>query len=250
MGDKADYGNWVPKKLIYIPGAIALFFLALAALFPLSLIGAVLFLIPAAYFAYARHLFSSGGGDFQSRVRDMVSARLDWNGQGTALDIGCGNGPLAIEIARKFPNARVFGIDYWGKGWEYSKQACQRNAELERVADRMTFQKASASQLPFQDEFFDAAVSNLAFHEVSDTRDKREVLREALRVVKKGGVFSFQDLFLWKGRYPEIDVTLETIRSWGVERVEFARTGDSDFIPWALKLPFMIGTIGVIYGRK
>lgn len=41
--------------------------------------------------------------------------------------------------------------------------------------------------------------------------------------------------------YGEIDDLLETIRSWGIETVEFVETSDSGFIPKALKLPFMLG---------
>ena len=67
------------------------------------------------------------------------------------------------------------------------------------MAERVVFQKASASALPFDDGAFAAAVSNLVFHEVSGVRDKKKVIKEALRVVKKGGSFAFQDLFLWRG---------------------------------------------------
>nr|WP_231551485.1 class I SAM-dependent methyltransferase [Methanobacterium sp. SMA-27] len=114
----------------------------------------------------------------------------------------------------------------------------------------MTFQKATASDLPFENNYFDAAVSNLVFHEVQDTKDKRDVIKEALRVVKKGGTFAFQDLFHEKRIYGDIEDLLETIRNWGVESVEFSSTKDSKFIPKALKLPFMVGTIGIIYGKK
>jgi ubiquinone/menaquinone biosynthesis C-methylase UbiE len=134
--------------------------------------------------------------------------------------------------------------------WDYSKSICERNAASERVADRVTFQKASASALPFEDESFDAAVSNLVFHEVSDAKNKRDVIKEALRVVKKGGKFAFQDLFLVKRVYGEVDDLLETIKSWGIENVKFLNTSDSDFIPKALRLPFMVGTIGILYGEK
>lgn len=78
---------------------------------------------------------------------------------------------------------------------------CERNAKIEGVIDRVTFQKASASILPFADEYFDAVVSNLVFHEVREVADKREVVREALHVVKKGGRFAFQDLFLLRRTY-------------------------------------------------
>jgi len=104
-------------------------------------------------------------------------------------------GALTIKVASKFPSARVTGIDFWGERWEYSKSACKANAKAEGVGDRIVFQKTSASKLPFDNEFFDAAVSNLCFHEVADAKDKREVIREALRVVKKSGKFAFQDLF-------------------------------------------------------
>ena len=93
-------------------------------------------------------------------------------------------------------------------------------------------------------------VSNFVFHEVADTRDKWELIKEALRVLKPGGVFSFQDLFLVKRVYGEPDELLDTIRGWGVQKVEFVRTNDLDFIPTALKLPFMVGEIGILYGEK
>jgi ubiquinone/menaquinone biosynthesis C-methylase UbiE len=108
--------------------------------------------------------------------------------------------------------------------------------------------------LPFEDGYFDVAVSNLVFHEVSDTKDKREVIREALRVVRKGGKFAFQDLFLRKRIYGEIGELLNEIRSWGVEYVEFVDPSQSDFIPTVLRLKFMSGAIGfpigLLYGTK
>jgi ubiquinone/menaquinone biosynthesis C-methylase UbiE len=180
----------------------------------------------------------------------MVFTNLTWSGEGRLLDIGCGNGALAIEAAQKYPEAKVTGIDYWGGQWEYSQKACEKNAAIVDVAGRTAFQKASASRLPFTDEYFDTAISNMAFHEVQDTRDKKEVIKEALRVVKKGGVFAFQDLFLWKRIYGEPDELVALIKSWGIQEVHFINTSGQDFIPQAMKLPFMVGRIGIIYGRK
>lgn len=57
------------------------------------------------------------------------------------MDIGCGNGALAIMLAKEFKEARITGIDYWGGGWAYSKLSCERNAKLEGVGDRLTFQE-------------------------------------------------------------------------------------------------------------
>jgi SAM-dependent methyltransferase len=91
-------------------------------------------------------------------------------------------------------------------------------------------------------------VSNLVFHEVRDVRDKKILLKEALRMVKPGGRFVFQDLFLWKQVYGPIDDLLVTINRWGIETVEFVNTSDSDFVPNTLKLPFMVRIL--LFGRK
>jgi SAM-dependent methyltransferase len=248
--EKPNYSNWVSPKLIYVPGVIVILFLGLSLVFRPLLIVAVLFLLIGAYFAYAHYRFSPAGGNVQARVQELVLAHLDWNGNGKALDIGCGNAPLTIALAHKYPDARITGIDSWGAKWAYSKSLCERNAQIEGVAPRVDFQKASASALPFEAGYFDAAVSNLVFHEVGDAQDKRELIQEALRVVKKGGRFAFQDLFLWERIYGEPDDLLAAVRSWGVMKVEFVRTCDADFIPSALKLPFMVGTIAVLYGEK
>jgi ubiquinone/menaquinone biosynthesis C-methylase UbiE len=247
---KLEYGNWVPKRMIYLFGFLGFVFLGLALVFWVSAIPAVLFLLLAAYFLYARHQFSPQGGNMQDRVWTLVLSNLDWNGEGKALDIGCGNGALTIKLAQKHEKAHVIGIDYWGKNWEYSKNTCERNAEIEGVSERVTFQKASAVSLPFDDGYFDAAVSNFVFHTVSSFKDKRELIREALRVVKKGGKFSFQDEFLIKQLFGDVDDLIETIKSWGITKVEFVKTRDADFIPRALKLPFILGNIGLIRGEK
>jgi methylase of polypeptide subunit release factors len=42
----------------------------------------------------------------------MAISNLDWNGTGKALDIGRGNGALAIKAAKKFPLAQIIGIDF------------------------------------------------------------------------------------------------------------------------------------------
>jgi ubiquinone/menaquinone biosynthesis C-methylase UbiE len=250
MGEKTEYGNWVSARIIYLSGFAGFVFLVLGLMFWVSIIPAVLFTLILAYFLYVRYQFSPQGGNIQEHVWMLVLANLDWNGEGRALDIGCGNGALTIKLAQKFTKAQIVGVDYWGKKWEYSKKVCERNAVIEGVSGRVAFQKANAAALPFDDGYFDAAVSNFVFHMVGNSKDKREVIREALRVVKKGGEFSFQDEFLVKPLFGEIDNLIETIKSWGISKVEFVQTRDADFIPRALKLPFILGTIGIISGEK
>jgi len=181
FSEKPDYGNWVSKKFIYIPISISLFF-GLSLVFPALIVLTTVFLVVALYFAYARNSFSPEGGNVQTQIQELVLTHLDWNGKGKGLDIGCGNGPLTIKLAQKYAEAQRTGIDYWGKQWECSKSVCKRNAKIEGVAERVVFQKASALALPFDDGAFDVAVSNLVFHEVRGFRDKKNVIKEALRV--------------------------------------------------------------------
>jgi uncharacterized membrane protein len=55
---KPDYGNWVSKRSIYVFGVAGLVLLAASYLFlPLAIL-AVLALISAEYFVYARQAFS------------------------------------------------------------------------------------------------------------------------------------------------------------------------------------------------
>lgn len=247
---KPYYGNWVSKRLVLMPILIGLALLVIALLFPLLVLLAIVFLLIAAYFAYARRMFSARGGNVQNKIYDLVLANLAWNGQGKLLDIGCGSAALTIKLAKKYPNARLTGVDFWGHNWSYSKKICEKNAAAEGVSDRITFQKASALKLPFEDETFDAVVSNLTFHEVRDAKDKKELIREALRVLKKGGKFTFQDLFLVKKAYGTPEELVKAIKSWGISEVKFVDTHKESFIPRALRMPFMVGPIGIITGKK
>ena len=246
----AEYGNWVSKRLVYVPFAIGVVFAAGIIWSVYLAVPAVAFLLGAGYFAYARYLFALNGRAVQRSIWNGLLDHVEWDGLGKALDVGCGSGAVTILLAKKYPNAIVTGIDNWGKQWGYSKARCERNAAVEGVKDRVIFQQGSAVSLPFPDESFDLVVSNLTFHEVKDARDKRKLVQEALRVTRKGGRFAFQDLFLIKQTFGDIDSLLEAIRGWGVARVKFVETGKAPFIPKVLKLPFMVGTMGLIAGVK
>ena len=184
-------------------------------------------------------------------IHQFLIDHLNWNGQGTLLDIGCGAGALTNRCAKQFPEATLRGMDYWGMGWDYAKEQCERNAEIEGVADRVTFSKGDASKLDFADESFDAAVSNFVFHEVKTQPDKRKVVREALRVVKKGGAFAFQDLFVRKRLYGNMEEFVTQLQAEGINEIHYiANVERTGLIPKYLQAPWMLVNIGIIYGKK
>ena len=132
------------------------------------------------------------------------------------------------------------------------KEQCEKNARAEGVADRISFQKGDAAKMEFADGTFDAAVSNLVFHEVRSAKDKRDVVKEALRVVKKGGVFSFQDMFSQKALYGDMDQFLRELREEGISEVHYIGNLEKklDFIPGFVTTPWMISGMGILYGKK
>jgi SAM-dependent methyltransferase len=126
---RVNYGNWVSKRFYIFPRLSCRIF-GIANLSPFFLIGTFFFLIPAIYFIYAYIQFAPWGGDLQVKIRELIFDKLAWGGEGALLDIGCGNGALAIEAARKYHRAMVTGIDYWGGKWNIQKKRVSRMPEL------------------------------------------------------------------------------------------------------------------------
>jgi ubiquinone/menaquinone biosynthesis C-methylase UbiE len=95
------------------------------------------------------------------------------------LDIGCGTGKLTLRLPEIDSFRRVVGIDLSDGVLNVARKHAQdlhlRNFE---------FLRASAWQLPFDDERFDSVVSNMVFHLVPD---QERAFAEIVRVLKSSG---------------------------------------------------------------
>lgn len=262
MNEKANYGNWVPEKALYMLFGAAVVLGAIAVIVQVVLskpvitaaagVLCVLALIMAVYMLICHETFAFGKGNMMAGVHEHLVEHLDWNGEGRLLDIGCGAAALTVRCAKAFPKAQITAMDYWGAEWNYAKEQCEKNAQIEGVADHTSFQKGDAAKLDFPDESFDAAVSNFVFHEVRTAKDKRDVVREALRIVKKGGVFSFQDMFSQKALYGDMEQFVRELKAEGISEVHYIGNLEKklDFIPGVVTTPWMISGMGIIYGKK
>jgi len=92
------------------------------------------------------------------------------------IDVGCGGGRLSIAMAR-LGAAEVIGCDISEKGL----QDARRRAE---GLSNVRFERASALELPFEDESFDFVLCNGVLHH---TPDPLRGFGEITRILKRGG---------------------------------------------------------------
>lgn len=70
------------------------------------------------------------------------------------LDVGCGVGVTPCYLAKRY-RCRVVGVDIHPGMVERSKERAQR----EGVSERVEFRVGDAQELPFEDELFDAVIT-------------------------------------------------------------------------------------------
>jgi ubiquinone/menaquinone biosynthesis C-methylase UbiE len=133
----------------------------------------------------------STGDDFLkacANLNDMMAekGRIDSNAR--VLDVGCGNGTTAIWLSSD-QNCHVTGVDLSGVRVQNAKD---KRSELDRPAqEKLAFEKASATELPFEDGTFSHLWSQATIYHVPD---KESALSEAYRVLEEGGIMVFDDL--------------------------------------------------------
>ena len=253
-----DYGSWMSNPVFYMVGGL----LALSAvlsvlafwLFRLVWLGvifavaAVVFLALLVWITWIRKQYAFGGGGVMERVHEVVLAHLDFDGDGALLDVGCGSGALSIRAALTWPGAQVTGIDYWGAAYGYGQAMCEKNAKSEGVAARCRFRHGDANKLDFPDESFDAVVSNYVYHNVVGS-DKRALLLETLRVLKKGGVFALND-DMKPRMYGDMEEFARELRDMGYEDVRLIDTAAEAFGSRRWAAMMMLDNSRMLVGRK
>jgi ubiquinone/menaquinone biosynthesis C-methylase UbiE len=96
------------------------------------------------------------------------------------LDVGCGGGQHAIEVAVQRPDLQVVGLDLSA---EFIRRARQR-ASVAGTGSRLEFVEGNALALPFEAGEFDHVYS---LGSIKHWPDMTKGLAECLRVLKPGG---------------------------------------------------------------
>ena len=253
-----DYGSWMSNPVFYIIGGITALAVVLAVLsfsvFHITVLGVLFSVVATAlaallvWITWIRKQYAFGGGGMMERVHKTVLAHLNFDGQGSLLEVGCGSGALSIRAALTWPDAEVTGIDYWGVDFGYNQAMCEKNAASEGVAARCRFQHGDANKLDFPDESFDAVVSNYVYHNVMGA-DKQALLLETLRVLKKGGVFAINDNMKPRA-YGDMEAFAQELRDMGYEDVRLIDTATEVFGSRRRAGMMMLGDSRMLVGRK
>ena len=253
-----NYGSWMSNPVFYGVGALLALSVVLAVLsftvFHITALGvvfviaAVILLALLLWITWIRRQYAFGGGGMMDRTHLVVLSHLDFDGQGQLLEVGCGSGPLSIRAALMWPEAKVTGIDYWGADFGYNQTMCEKNAASEGVAARCRFQHGDANKLDFPDECFHAVVSNYVYHNIMGS-DKRALLLETLRVLKKGGVFAINDNMKPRA-YGDMEAFAQELRDMGYEDVRLIDTAQEAFGSRRRAAMMMLGDSRMLAGRK
>lgn len=130
--------------------------------------------------------------DLANRAQEATTAyhleALGLTAEEHLLDIGCGAGSPAIQMA-KSSGGKVTGINV-SRG--QLAKATER-AQAAGVADRVTFAYGDAQALDYPDETFDAATAIEVFAHLTD---RQKAFNEAARVLKPGGHFLVSEFTL------------------------------------------------------
>lgn len=253
-----NYGSWMSNPVFYMVGGLLILSALLAALsffvFRLIVLGGIFFaaavflLALLCWITWIRRQYAFGGGGMMDRVHQTVLSHLDYDGAGQLLEVGCGSGALSIRAALTWPAAQIVGIDYWGAVYHYNQSLCEQNAVSEGVSARCSFQHGDAIKLDFPDESFDAVVSNYVYHNIMRA-DKRTLLLETLRVLKKGGVFALNDDM--KSRmYGDMEAFAQELRDLGYQEVRLVDTSQEAFGSRRRAAMMMLGNSQMLVGRK
>jgi tRNA1(Val) A37 N6-methylase TrmN6 len=108
------------------------------------------------------------GKAFSKLLRSLYPSRAPLR----ILDAGCGLGFLMYVAAKRFPKARITGVDLFRRGSmsQISIEKAANNIGMLGIASRTSLVKHDLTKPIKADEPYDLAVSNLVFHNMGEKR--------------------------------------------------------------------------------
>lgn len=125
-----------------------------------------------------------------------VLTELQLKGDESLLDVGCGRGMVLMIAAPMLPTGRLVGVDIWSSHDQSgnSVAAAESNAAANGVTDRLKFETADMTDMPFEDESFDVVTASVSIHNIKDPALRAKAISEIYRVTRPGGRIRIVDL--------------------------------------------------------
>jgi ubiquinone/menaquinone biosynthesis C-methylase UbiE len=114
------------------------------------------------------------------RVIRLVAGQVDRTAPACVLDIGCGTGRLLRRAGRRWPEARLLGLDP-------AEGMIERARVLTPTAE---FLNGQGEEIPLPDSSVDVAFSTISFHH---WEDQAKGVREVARILRPRGLFCLAD---------------------------------------------------------
>ena len=163
---------------------------------------------------FAGHIYHYGTNNFyigrndQDEIHAGFAAAIPKPRDGKVLrilDLGCSIGQLTVALKQRFPEAEVWGIDIGAPLVRYGHMRAVELGVDVNLAQRL------AEDTKFPDRHFDIVTSYILFHEMP-AEISRQVVREAYRVLRPGGVFFPIDFYT--GSAPPSKNAAQKLRHW------------------------------------
>ncbi|HEV8551493.1 MAG TPA: class I SAM-dependent methyltransferase [Polyangiaceae bacterium] len=133
------------------------------------------------------------------RVRDVlrIVEALALRGDETVLDLGTGDGIVAIAVAKRLESGRVIASDDWRRAHgsrKLSAALVEHNARAEGVGARVHVLTSPFERLDLADASVDRAVACLSLHHLP-AGDRARAVSELVRVLRPGGTILLAEPF-------------------------------------------------------
>lgn len=121
--------------------------------------------------------------DHRSVNEAFMQRLMELGAHGRCIDLGCGPGHIAAALASHSTVRQVVAVDVAHTMLVRAQRRVPAGCQLMR---------ADIKRLPFSPATFDVVFSNTVLHHIPEPAD---LLREAARLLKPGGVLLIRDLF-------------------------------------------------------
>jgi len=175
----------------------------------------------AIHYGYWSHNTQSHS-DSLIEMNERLADRLDLKAGDHVLDAGCGIGGSSIWLAENF-GVRVTGITISPTQIDQAR----KNAKKRGVEHLVNFSLQDYTQTPFADETFDHI---WALESICYALKKTDFIKEAYRILKKGGGFAIADGFACKRNLTEKEwqPVLQVLNGWAMPNLSLPSEFESD----------------------